>query len=179
MQEICLIGRLKGLARIAKMEDIVASCKKSALQEMEMFLRNFSHVPDDKLNWTVTPTSKSALRIAAHTALYLGRFARMIREQKLPAPDNLEEWLAQRNAEEIAVTSREEVERIFRQGIEEVNAALDSLTPEAVDSVLDSGQGWTASMRWLMKLPAWHTTVHLGQIDFLQTCWDDQEIYVG
>jgi hypothetical protein len=161
------------------MENAVEPYKKGVAQEVEIFLRNFSKVPDDRLTWTPVPTSKSALRIAAHTALYLGRFASMIREQKLPMPENLEEWLAQRNAEEAAVESREEVQRIFQEGLEEVNAALDSLPPEAVDSVLDSGQGWTMSMRWLMKLPAWHTTLHLGQIDFLQTCWGDQEIYVG
>jgi hypothetical protein len=27
-----------------------------------------------------------------------------------------------------------------------------------------------------MNLPDWHGFVHLGQIDFLQTCWDDQEV---
>jgi len=32
--------------------------------------------------------------------------------------------------------------------------------------------------RWL-GLPGWHATLHLGQIDYLQTCWDDQKIYVG
>lgn len=146
---------------------------------MEMFLRNFSHVPDDKLTWQATPTAKSALRIAAHTALYAGRFARMIRDQKSAAPDNLEEWLAQREAEEVAITSREEVERVFREGTEEVLAALDALTPEAIASTIDSGQGWSMPMTFLMNLPGWHATLHMGQIDFLQTCWGDQEVYVG
>lgn len=146
---------------------------------MDMFLRNFSHVPDDKLTWTPTPTAKSALRIGAHTALYAGRFARMITDRALPVPENLTEWLAQRNAEEIAITSREEVEAAFRKGTDEVLAALDTVTPEDVSTILDSGQGWTVSMSWLMNLPAWHATLHNGQIDFLQTCWDDQEIYVG
>jgi len=161
------------------MNDIVEINKKRAVIGMDMFLRNFSHVPDDKLNWTPTPTAKSALRVAAHTALYMGRFAQMINDRQLPAPDNLEEWLAQRNAEEIAITSREEMERVFREGTDQVLAALDTLTPEDVASTLVSGQGWTMSMTWLMHLPAWHTTLHNGQIDFLQTCWDDQEIYVG
>lgn len=146
---------------------------------MEIFLRNFSHVPDDKLNWTPVPTAKSALRIGAHTALYASRFARMIRDRKLPAPENLTEWLAQRNAEEIAVTSREEVERIFREGTTEVLEALDALTPEEIEISLDSGQGWTMPMKQLMILPGWHATLHTGQIDYLQTCWDDQEVYVG
>ncbi|HVT14086.1 MAG TPA: DinB family protein [Fimbriimonadaceae bacterium] len=161
------------------MESLVAACKESAIEGMEMFLRNFSYVPDDKLTWTPTPTAKSAIRIAAHTALYAGRFARMIKDGQLPGGDNLAEWLAQRDAEEAAVTSRAEMESIFRKGTAEVVAALDSLTPEAIASSLDSGLGWSMPMAYLMKLPGWHATLHTGQIDFLQTCWGDQEVYVG
>src|SRR5205807_6559980 len=98
---------------------------------MEHFLMVFSFVPDDRLTWTPTPTAKSAIRIAAHTALYAGRFARMIKDRKLPASGNLTEWLAQRNAEEIALTSRTEMESIFRKGTDEVIAALDSMPAEA------------------------------------------------
>ena len=155
--------------------------KQRAVSGMEMFLRNFSHVPDDKLHYSPTPTSKSALRVAAHTALYAGRFAKMIRDRRLPVPDNmtLTEWLAQRDAEEIAITSREEIETVFRAGTSEVLKALDTLTPEDIESSLDSGQGWSMPMTQLMALPGWHATLHLGQIDYLQTCWDDQEVYVG
>jgi hypothetical protein len=160
-------------------EDLISSSKESAVQGMEMFLRNFSHVPDDKLTWQATPTAKSALRIAAHTALYAGRFARMLRDRELPKPDSLEEWLAEREAEEVAITTREQMERVFREGTDEVLAALGSLTPEEVASTLDSGQGWTMSMAFLMGLPGWHATLHMGQIDFLQTCWGDQEVYVA
>lgn len=153
--------------------------KQSAITGMEIFLRNFSHVPDDRLNWTPTPTAKSALRIAAHTALYARRFARMIATREIPGADNLTEWLAQREAEENAVTRREEIERIFREGTAEVLTALDGLTAVDITSTLDSGRGWTMPMTFLMGLPGWHATLHTGQIDFLQTCWDDQEVYVG
>ena len=163
---------------ISPMEWVVASCKESAVQGMEMFLRNFSFVPDDKLTWTATLTAKSAIRIAAHTALYAGRFARMIEERELPPSDNLAEWLAQRNAEETALTCRKEMESVFLQGTAEVLAALDSLPPEVIASSLDCGLGWTMPMTRLMALPGWHATLHTGQIDFLQTCWDDQEVYV-
>lgn len=159
--------------------DVIELSKKSAVDGVEMFLRNFSHVPDDKLAWSPTPTSKSALRIAAHTALYFKFFAKMIREQALPVIGDEKEWLAARNAEEVAVTSRAEVETLFRDGLAEVLAALDSVSPEDAEKSLDSGQGWSMSMRFVMGLPGWHTTLHLGQIDFLQTCWDDQQIYVG
>lgn len=159
------------------MEGLVASCKESAVQGMEYFLRNFSFVPDDRLTWAPTATAKSAIRIAAHTALYAGRFARMMNERRLPATDNLAEWLAQRNAEEAAITARAEMEEVFRKGTDEVLAALDALTPEAIGYSLDSGLGWSMPMTRLMGLPGWHATLHAGQIDFLQTCWDDQEVH--
>ena len=161
------------------MQDLINSYKQSAKEGMQYFLRNFSYVPDDKLNWAVVPTAKTPMRIAAHTALYPARFAQMLRDKKAPAFDNLDEWLAQREAEEIAVTSREEMERIFREGTDEFIAALDTLTQEDIDGKFDSGQGWSMPMTWLMGLAGWHATLHAGQIDFLQTCWDDQKIYIG
>ncbi len=152
--------------------------KQRAVNGMEFFLRNFKHVPDDKLHWSPTPTSKSAMRVAAHTALYAGRFAEMIRDRKLPQPENLNDWLSERNKEEEALTTREEMEKVFRQGTEEVLAALDSLSPEEVESSIVSDQFGSTPMKQLMALPGWHATLHAGQIDYLQTCWDDQEIYL-
>jgi hypothetical protein len=80
--------------------------KQQALNGMEMFLRNFSKVPDDRLNWKPTPTANSPIRVAAHTALYAGRFAAMIQSRDLPQPDNLEAWIEARYQEEIALTDR-------------------------------------------------------------------------
>jgi hypothetical protein len=160
------------------MDNIVEVNKRNAIQGMQYFLRNFSHVPDEKLNWQPTPSAKSALRIGAHTALYAGRFARMITERKLGGGENLQEWLAEREAEELAVTSRRQVEEIFRSGTEEVLKALDGLSTEDLRLDLDSGQGWSMSMAHLMSLPGWHATLHAGQIDYLQTCWDDQVVHL-
>lgn len=159
--------------------DFIEASKQRAQSGMEVFLRNFSYVPVDRLNWTPTPTSKSALRVAAHTALYAGRFAQMIRDRRLPAPANLAQWQAERDAEEIAITSREVMEQVFREGTAEVLEALDALMPEEIEQSLDSGQGWAMPMKHLMDLPGWHATLHLGQIDYLQTCWNDQQVYIG
>lgn len=161
------------------MDDLIQQCKDAAVREMEMFLRNFAHVPDDKLHWTPTPTAKSALRIAAHTAVHAGLFAQMIRTRQLPGTDNLEAWLAARNAEEEAITDRTQMERVFRSATDEVLAALDSLSASDLDLHLHADPGGSISMRYLITLPAWHATLHTGQIDFLQTCWGDAEIYLA
>lgn len=159
------------------MKEMVASCKEFAVDSMEDFLRELSFVPDDKLTWTPTPTAKSAIRIAAHTALYAAKFARMIREGKLPGSDNLEERRARQYAAEVAIASRAEVDQVFRQGTGEVLAALDSLTPQAIEATLDSGFGWSMPMTLLMKMPGIHAHSHTGQIEYLQTCWGDQEVH--
>ena len=158
--------------------NLVELSKQQAINGMEMFLRNLSHVPEDRLHWAPTPTAKSALRIAAHTALYAGRFAKMIRERQLPNPENLDEWLAKQRSEEEAITGREEMMTAFREGTDEVLAALDTLASEDMDMVLASGQGFTVPIRQLMALPGWHATLHVGQIDYLQTCWGDAEVHL-
>lgn len=159
------------------MSSVIEFAKQDLNQNINIFLRNFSRVPDDQLNWAPTPTAKSALRIAAHTSLYLGRFAKMIQEQKLPQVDDLDSWLAQIVEEESAVMSKQQVIDAFRIGEKRVHEAYDSLKPEDINKTLGSGPEASLSMAFLIKLPAWHTVLHLGQIDYLQTCWNDQNVY--
>jgi hypothetical protein len=159
------------------MVSLVSACKNSAVDGMEHFLVVFSFIPDDKLTWAPAPTAKSAIQIAAHTSLYAARFAKMIRERKLPSHDNLDEFLARRAAEEAAITRRAEIEPIFRAGTDEVLAALDSLTPEEIGSRLVFSADVSVPMTWLMGLPGSHANSHTAQLDYLQTCWDDQEVH--
>lgn len=159
------------------MEILIESSKKSAVSRMELFLTVFSFVPDDKLNWTPSPTAKSALRIAAHTAVTAGNFAKMIRARKLPMGDEIPELVARTAAATEALKSRAEIEEVFRKNTDEVLAALDTLTSEDVTSSLDSSQGWSMPMTFLMDLPGMHASTHTGQIDYLQTCWGDQDVH--
>ena len=159
------------------MENLVASCKEMAVRGMEVFLKTFSFVPDDKLNWTPSPTAKSAMQIAAHTSIYAGNFAKMIRDRKLPFGDEIPEFVARMNAAEEALTSRTEMERVFRKNTDEVIAALDTLTPEVMGATLDTSLGWSVPMTFLMNLPGMHALSHAAQIDYLQTCWGDQEVH--
>jgi hypothetical protein len=158
------------------MDSLATSCKESAVLGMGVFLKTFSFVPDDKLNWTPSPTAKPAIRIAAHTAIYAGNFAKMIRERQLPSGD-IQAFVELVEAAEKALTSRTEIESLFRRNTDEVIAALDTLTPEAIDTPLDSSLGWSLPMTFLMQLPGIHALSHAAQIDYLQTCWDDQDVH--
>ncbi len=125
------------------------------------------------------PSAKSALRIAAHTALHTQVFAEIIRERNLPRPENLQAWLADREAQELALIDRHDIEATFKRGTLQIQSALDTLGSEELGISLDSGQGWSMPMTQVITLPAMHTHLHCGQIDYLQTCWGDHTVYVG
>ena len=158
------------------MESMAAACKKSAIMEMEYFLKTLSFVPDGKLTWSPSPTAKSALRIAAHTAIYAEVFAQIIRTGKWFQGD-LAEWIAARAAAEEAIKTREEAIALFRKNTDEVTAALDALTPELIESTIAT-PGLSAPMTFFMNLPTLHAQAHAAQIDYLQTCWGDQEVHL-
>jgi hypothetical protein len=101
----------------------------------------------------------------------------MIRDRKLPFGDEIPEFVARINAAAEALTNRSEIESLFRQNTDEVIAALDTLTPEAIGMTLDTGLGLSVSMTRLMMLPGTHAFSHAAQIDYLQTCWGDEDVH--
>ena len=158
------------------MDDIVTMCKQNAVRGMERFLKTFSFVPDDKLTWSPSPTAKSALRIAAHTACTAGNFAMLIRYGKFPTTD-MAQLFAAMNAAEEAITTREAANELLRKNTDEVVAALDAATPELIASTVETPFGFSAPMAFFMNIPGSHADSHAAQIDYLQTCWGDQEMH--
>lgn len=141
---------------------------------MDMFLRNLSHVPEDKLNWSPCSTAKSAVQIAAHVAGYSGGFASVIRTGKFPA--TAEEFLAPINATIADIDTVQKAEAVLRQGIADTLAALDAVDPEHIEGSVETPIGTTPFV-FFMTIPSVHLVLHTGQIDYLQTCWGDQEVY--
>ena len=141
---------------------------------MKMFLRNLSHVPEDKLSWSPAPSARSALQIAAHCAGYSHGFAAIIGAGKFPA--SVEEYLAPIDARVQAITSVGQAESVLREGIADTLASLDRVRPEQIGSTIETPIGSTPFL-FFMNIPAIHLYIHTGQIDYLQTCWDDQQVY--
>ena len=158
------------------MENIVAMCKQSTVRGMERLLKTLSFVPDDKLTWSPSPTAKSALRVAAHTACTAENFALIIRDGKFPV-DSMQELFATLNAGEVAVTSREQAIQLMRTNTDAVLAALDAATPEIISSTVETPFGFSAPMAFFMSLPGIHAENHAAQIDYLQTCWGDVDVH--
>ncbi len=157
------------------MDELIAHCKNQTANAMERFLRNLSRVPVERLDWSPSPTAKTVLQIAAHVAGYSGAFASIIRACEFPA--TVGEFMAPINLAIDGVHSVAEADAVLRLGITDTLDALDTVTPERIESSLDTPIGPTPFL-FFMTIPSVHLTLHTGQIDYLQTCWGDQEVYI-
>ena len=146
-----------------------------AIQSLEMgkgmLLNTFKYVPDDKLGYTPSETSKSALRIAAHCAISNYGIAAMLRGEpsEISTFAQLTEYC---NAEEAKFTSREQVVGALEDSCEKVKAAIQGVSPSTFEGMVGQGelQGPTT---FFMNLPGLHMSMHSSQIDYLQTTWGD------
>jgi hypothetical protein len=154
------------------MQEVIGQAKQSIVMGKERFLKTFSFVPDDKLNWSPTPTAKSALRIAAHIGLSNQGMAGIVRGEKFPFASMKEMWEAVEPAEK-AITTREQAIKQIEDGAIAALAALDALTPERLAA--DAGLPMPMPMAQFVMILGAHVASHAAQIDYLQTCWGDME----
>ena len=152
--------------------EIVTQAKSNVERISSRLLHLLSFVPEDKLAWTPSPTSKSVLRIAAHAALVSKRFARLITgtmPEPMPAPD---EFFQEFLEEEHAFTTRESVIALVDDSTTELCHALDTVNAANIDSDTNSPFG-PMPMRFWVNLSYDHMAGHVGQLEFLQTIWGD------
>ncbi|NLC58550.1 MAG: DinB family protein [Armatimonadetes bacterium] len=154
------------------MENPVAAVKEQTRMAKERLLKTFSFVPEEKLTWSPSPTAKSALQILAHTGTSNQSLAALLRGE----PGGAEEH-ERLHAAEAAITTRAQAVQLIEESTEEVLAALDTLTPERIASMVETP--WlTAPMPFFMGLPALHMQGHAAQIDYLQTIWGDEQFHM-
>ena len=152
---------------------LLTLAKQEAEDSRAYLLNTFSFVPDDKLSWSPSVTSRGALEIVAHCAVYNNLFAQIIaRTPGLWEGDGR----SLRKEQEAEIKTRQVAIQAIEESFAKVQAALDGMRQEDFEAVVQT-PGITRSMTFFMFLPARHTDNHACQIDFLQTCWGDLDIH--
>lgn len=153
--------------------DLIAQSKQNAEMAKNQLLRTFEFVPDDKLTWTPSETSKTALRIVAHCGVTNTIFATILRGEDLPVSTDAAEAVARVGEMEKAITDRATAVKLIEDSTAAVVNALDKVTEERMGTSPMSPFGALPMAFW-MALPAMHMGGHACQIDYLQTIWGDQ-----
>ncbi|MDH7571159.1 MAG: DinB family protein [Armatimonadota bacterium] len=147
------------------MYDPIQHAKQAAAAAAQRFLKTFAAVPDDKLSWSPAPTAKSALQIAAHAAAVNRGLAALIAGKPYPA------------SPQEAPTTRAAAVKALEESAAEVQAALEGVRPDEVDTVIEAP--WMKAPRVVfMNLVATHLQSHAAQIDYLQTIWGDTQFHM-
>jgi hypothetical protein len=134
--------------------------------------KTFAAVPDDKLDWSPSPTARTPLWLVGHCGAASSAIAALLRGEPLPLPGDTADAAALIRAAGQGVATRAEALSLLDASTAEVLAALDSVTPARVETVPDSPFGQMPFAFW-MEVPANHTVAHARQLDYLQTIWGD------
>lgn len=138
---------------------------------VNQFLLSFSHVPDDRLFWRPSETSKCAVELAAHIAIVLERQMNLVADipmEKVP----LSTLLPQLREKEQSFKDRASAVTFLETTRNAAVVKLRDLPEERLQAkVLFFDR--ELPMRAMLSVLVNHVWIHTGQIDYLQTIWGD------
>jgi hypothetical protein len=139
-----------------------------------LFLRALDKTPDDRLTWSPSPSSRTPLQLAAHSAYSLGFIKTMLESHPYATP-TMEQADAEFMEMDSGVETREQAVALLNQNAEALIAYLNSVQPSELDRMvmLPFGLG-QAPLGNMLGVGSMHTRSHLAQLEYLQTIYGDR-----
>ncbi|HEY3782072.1 MAG TPA: DinB family protein [Fimbriimonadaceae bacterium] len=152
----------------------VAAAVEEVNQMGARLLRDFANVPEDRLNWTPSPTARSPLALVAHCGFSLGFICELLSGKPFAAPTT-EQADAEHLALEKTITTRQQALDLWRANLTKYIALLESMSEEDMAKMvtLPFGLG-AAPMSYMVSVGAIHTREHVAQLEYLQTVYGDR-----
>ena len=156
------------------METPSAQAKMMANKGYDRLLETLAAVPDDKLKFSPSATCKSPLEIAAHCGYANAGLAGAIRGEQPAFRGTLEEMDAAMKPMLASIETRQQVLDLLADSISKVNSALDTVTPESMNTLVSVPFG-DIPLMYIIFAPGQHMSGHASQIDYIQTIYGDQQ----
>lgn len=145
----------------------------------DRMLELLAATPDDRLNWRPSPSARSIIEVVAHSAMALRNIATQMRGTAFVTPTSAE---ANRQFREhdAQFTSREEVAAKLEAECAFFVECLRAMTPSDLERqvAMPFGLG-NAPAAVFVNAGANHTQGHIGQIEYIQTLYGDQDWHTG
>ncbi|MBS1709866.1 MAG: DinB family protein [Armatimonadetes bacterium] len=154
------------------MNELVAAAKAEFDRAKARMVNALNSTPDEKINWSPSPTSRTPVEIVVHSALGTSGLQGWI-AAGMPAEgfDPVAIDAGSREAES-KVKTREEAFAMLDDASTKFHGWLDSLTEDDLAKVHQSPFG-PFPMTAAMTIPADHIRGHVAQIDYIQTIHGD------
>jgi len=154
----------------------VEAAKAEFTRAKDRLAKAYASTPDDKINWSPTPTSRTPTEVAAHGAMSISGMQGWLAGQPFPFESMaaLDEFCRK---EEKNFTKREAVIGLLDEKSNKFLTFLDSLSQEKLNSMFETQMG-TFPMMSAITFPADHIRGHAAQIDYIQTIYGDREMHM-
>ena len=154
-------------------EQTINAAKGEFNRAKDRLLKNLATTPDDKLNWSPSPSSRTPLGQVAHSAMAVQGMQGMFTTGVMPF-DNIAEADAGWRKAEKEYTTREQVTNLLNKNCDEYCAWLDSLAASKLASTITVPFG-EFPMSEVITWPADHLRNHAGQMEYMQTIYGDMD----
>ncbi len=152
---------------------IVTEAKAEFSRAKDRLTHNLETTPDDRINWSPSPTSRTPIEIVVHASMGTAGIHGMLQGKPFPFSGTAE-LDAHSRSEEKGFTTREQVLGHLEKTSGEYLAWLDTLTPEDVASTWEAPFG-SFPMSNAITFAADHLRNHAGQIEYIQTIYGDRD----
>jgi hypothetical protein len=161
------------------MSEVIQDAKQDFERSRDRMLSLLKETPEDKLNWSPSPTARTPLAIVAHSAMSLHHVTEMLKGRPFGASSTV---IADKGfrEEEKAFTSRNEVADLFVKNAGVFVTWIDNLTEDGLDDPITFPFGLgTGTVLHGITAPARHTEAHIAQLEYIQTIYGDQDWHIG
>lgn len=150
----------------------IAAAKAAFERASGRLLTVFGATPDDKLNWSPSPTARTPLQLAVHCGQGMGFIQRSLEGAQAPSMTT-EQFDASFREAESKYTTRDEAVNLIEQNSAAYIAWLEGLGDEQVSGIWHSPFG-DVPMAMGIMVPTYHTANHTAQIEYIQTIYGDR-----
>lgn len=135
--------------------------------------RTFSAMPADRQAWKPMDTGRSALHQIAENAVINSWVAQVVRDRAVPPFDGEEYGKACG-----ALDTAGKALAALRSGTDSLVSAIESLPDSALDAQVQFPWDTAPStFAEAMLVAYWNMTYHIGQINYIQTLYGDNEMH--
>jgi len=161
------------------MSDPIDKAKNDFLQAKGGLLHALSNTPDDRLNWSPSPSARSPLHQVVHAAHAIGNIHGFLDGRTFDVPTTAEADRGFREMEQ-SFSTREEVLQLFESKSDAFMTWLDALDEKQLGVLVTTpfGMGQVPT-EIAITFPAMHTRWHHAQMDYIQTIYGDHDWHLS
>lgn len=148
--------------------------KQNLIQITDRMIQLLDLTPEDKLNWSPSPTSRTPVQLVGHAAGTLSVILDMLKTKRVPPVSDHAALDAHLREMESKMTSKSDVTALMKRNRDEFASYIDSLDEAGLAEEAPSLRGPAPRVEGI-TFAVWHTSVHVSQLEYVQTIWGDRD----